>query len=123
MNALPEPPPRRIRISTLVTAFAAAVALSWTGLLLQRSREVAEQTKVPLSQLYILLVSVPPLLWYGTALAVGALICAKDLWFDEKRARVIDALAVPILFLLSIFVDQVAQSPLMSLLEGLGRRR
>lgn len=115
--------PRRIRLSSVLTAFAAVLVLSWSGFNLHRSRYLVEEIKLPVSHAYVRLSAVPLGLWYGTALVLGALLCAKDLRVDEERSRLINTVAIPVLFLVYLLVDIVARSPLYALLEGWGGRR
>lgn len=111
---------RRIRLSSILTGCGAAVVLAWSGFSLHFSRDLVARLKVPVSHVYAWLVSVPLILWHGTALALGILMCLKDLWVEEQRARVINTLALPFLFLVYLFVDIVARSPYYTLLEGVG---
>ncbi len=115
--------PRRIRFSTMLTSFAVVVAFSWSGHYLYRCGEVFAQVKVPMPGMFVLLTSIPPLLWYAATLAAGLVLCAKDLWFEEKRARFIDALAIPAAFLFYLLVEFTVKMPFLSLMEGIGGRR
>jgi len=117
------PPKRRLMLGTVLTAVGAFGAMEWIGRLYSKAGEVFSQVKVPIPAVTALYIWIHPVAWMTAGLILGLLVCLKDFWMPESRARSANVVALALLFLFILGSLQVFLMPQLSLLEGINGRR